>query len=292
MAGARKEWIARICAEEGLPDSYAANVVDYLRVLADHILESRREQSRPVTVGINGGQGSGKSTLSLFLVEWLIRECGLSALCLSLDDLYYSKAKRLELARSIHPLFATRGVPGTHDVALGMRLLDKQLGIRDGETLAMPKFDKAADDLLAEAEWPVVAIPVDVVVFEGWCIGARPQSDAALETPINDLEAKEDRDGRWRFAVNEHLKTDYGELFKRLDRLVMLRIPSFEKAIAWRQLQESKLGDQLNRKQLMRFMMHFERLTRHMLESVPTYADAVIDIDDQHNFRGQKGLSV
>lgn len=284
MAGAQKQWIARICADAGLPDNYAANVVDYLRLLADHILGLRREPSRPVAIGINGGQGSGKSTLSLFLVEWLIRECGLSALCLPLDDLYYSKAKRLELARSVHPLFATRGVPGTHDVALGMRLLDKLLGIRNGGTLAMPKFDKAADDLLEEVEWPVVATPVDVVVFEGWCIGARPQSYTALETPINDLEEKEDGDGRWRLAVNEHLKTDYGELFKRLDTLVMLRIPSFEKAIEWRRLQESKLSDPLNRRQLMRFIMHFERLTRHMLETVPTYADVVVDIDDQHNF--------
>lgn len=292
MAGAQKQWIARICADAGLPDSYAANVTDYLRRLADHILGLRREPSRPVTVGISGGQGSGKSTLSLFLVEWLIRECGLSARCLPLDDLYYSKAKRRELAQSVHPLFATRGVPGTHDVALGMRLLDKLLGIGDGGTLAMPKFDKAADDLHEEAEWPVVATPVDVVVFEGWCIGARPQSDTALETPINDLEAQEDGDGRWRLAVNEHLKTDYGELFKRLDTLVMLRIPSFEKAIEWRRLQESKLSDPLNQRQLMRFMMHFERLTRHMLESAPTYADAVIDIDDQHTISGQNGLSV
>lgn len=291
MAGARFKWIARICAREGLPDTYAENVTDYLRSLADQVLELRQKTSRPVIVGINGGQGSGKSTLSLFLVEWLRRECGLLAVCLSLDDLYLSKAKRQELASS-HPLFATRGVPGTHDVALGREILDKLLGIRDAETLAMPKFDKAADDLLEKAEWPVVKVPVDVVVFEGWCVGARPQSAAALKTPINALEAEEDPDGRWRIAVNEHLKTDYAELFQRLDMLVMLRVPSFEKAIEWRQLQESKLSHQQNEDQLLRFMMHFERLTRHMLESIPAYADTVIDIDDQHNFQDQKGLSV
>ncbi len=283
MAGARRQWILGLCAEEGLPESYISNVIEVLRPLVDRVLELREELSRPVAVGINGGQGSGKSTLSMFLVEWLQRECGLSAACLSLDDLYYSKAKRLELAKSIHPLYATRGVPGTHDVELGMRILDDLLGIQSDGNLAMPKFDKAADDLLEKHEWPVVEVPVDVVVFEGWCIGAKPQSDTALETPINTLEAEEDADGRWRRAVDEHLTTDYAELFTRLDMLVMLRIPSFEKAIEWRQLQESKLSDQLSEKQLMRFMMYFERLTRHMLETVPSYADTVIDIDEQHN---------
>ncbi len=277
------QWIARTCAAETLPDSYATNVIEILRPLADQVLELRQELSRPVTVGINGGQGSGKSTLSWFLVEWLQRECGLSAACLSLDDLYLSKARRMELAQSSHPLFATRGVPGTHDVALGMHLLDKLLGISDDGTLAMPKFDKATDDLIDEAEWPEIEVPVDVVVLEGWCIGARSQSDAELDTPINTLEAEEDPDGQWRLAVNEHLKTDYAELFQRLDRLVMLRIPSFEKAIEWRRLQESKLSKQLSEEQLVRFMMYFERLTRHMLETVPSYADPVIDIDDHHN---------
>lgn len=277
------EWMARACAEEGLPGDYAGNVIEHLRVLADQVLELRQALSRSVIVGINGGQGSGKSTLSLFLLEWLERECGLQAACLSLDDLYLSKAKRRELARSIHPLFVTRGVPGTHDVALGMRMLDQLTGRREGRSLAMPTFDKAADELLEEAEWPVIAVPVDVVVFEGWCIGARPQSGTALDAPINVLEAEEDPDGRWRLAVNERLQTDYAELFERLDTLVMLRIPSFEKAIEWRQLQELKSAGRLDEEQLMRFMMHFERLTRHMLETVPAYADTVIDIDEQHN---------
>jgi D-glycerate 3-kinase len=292
MSVTQKDWIDRLVGEQRLPAIYASNITGLLQSLADRILERRHNLSRPVVIGINGGQGSGKSTLSFFLVEWLERECGLSAACLSLDDLYLSKAKRQELASSIHSLFATRGVPGTHDVALGLRVLDELVGTREVESLAMPRFDKAADDLLEKAGWPVVKVPVDVVVFEGWCVGAKPQPDAALEAPINALEAEEDPDGRWRIAVNAHLKTDYAELFGRLDMLVMLRVPSFEKAIEWRQLQESKLSHQQNEDQLLRFMLHFERLTRHMLESVPAYADSVIDIDDQHNFRRQNGLSV
>lgn len=282
MSDAPNDWIERLRVEEGLPESYANTVSEVLPPLAERIVERKRELSRTVIVGLNGGQGSGKSTLSLFLVAWLRQECGLSAACLSLDDLYLSKARRLELAQSDHPLFVTRGVPGTHDVVLGMRVLDKLCGLDGSSTLAMPAFDKATDDLHDVADWPVIDVPVDVVVFEGWCVGARPQPDSALVAPINALETDEDPDGGWRAAVNEHLKTDYAELFERLDTLVMLRIPSFEKAIEWRRLQESKLREQLSDTQLLRFMMYFERLTRHMLEHGPTYADTVIDINDQH----------
>ena len=282
MAGAKQTWIETFCAEEGLPGSYAENVSVYLQALADRVLERRHESPKPITVGICGGQGSGKSTLALFLVEWLERECGLSAICLSLDDLYLSKAKRQELSRTQHPLFTTRGVPGTHDIVLGMQVLDELLGVGQAETVAIPRFDKATDNPLDESEWPVVTTPADVVVFEGWCVGARPQADNAVAAPVNGLEAEEDPDGRWRTAVNEHLQTEYAELFKRLDMLVMLRIPSFDKAFEWRQLQESKSGGPLSDARLARFMMHFERLTRHMLDTVPDYADAVIDINDQH----------
>ena len=283
MASPQNEWMAATCASEGLPASYAEAVVDHLRGLSGRIVKLRNELSRPAIIGLNGAQGSGKSTLALFLVEWLRRECGLAAVCLSLDDLYYSKDKREEFARSVHPLFATRGVPGTHDVALGMRALDELLGIRKGGQLALPTFDKAKDDLLEEARWPLIETPVDIVVFEGWCVGATPQADDALQTPVNALERDEDPDGRWRAAVNEHLKADYAMLFNRLDMLVMLRVPSFDKAIEWRRLQESKLRYPLSEAQLLRFIMHFERITRHMLDTGPARADLVIDVDDQHN---------
>jgi D-glycerate 3-kinase len=280
------DWIARACAEKGLPDSYAVAVIGFLRELSGRILELRGQLSRTVVIGLNGGQGSGKTTLSLLLTDWLEREHDLSAACLSLDDLYYGKARRLELARSSHPLFATRGVPGTHDVALGMQILDKLTGLHADGAVRLPKFDKATDDHLEEAEWPAVQAPVDVVVFEGWCLGAVPQADDALEAPVNELEKNDDPAGRWRVAVNEHLQTDYAELFERLDMLVMLRIPSFDKAIEWRRLQESKLPDPQTEAQLARFMMYFERLTRHMLETGPAHSNLVIDINDEHELAG------
>jgi len=277
-------WIEELRQAEQLPESYGADVAEYLVPLAKRIHELHEQQAMPVIVGINGAQGSGKTTVTLFLAECLRRDFGLSVATLSLDDLYLGKADREKLAQEEHPLFATRGVPGTHDVALGQRLMRELTEQSQKRAVSLPVFDKATDDQLPRSEWRSVEAPVDVVLFEGWCVGARPQRDADLREPINALEARDDIDGRWRSFVNWSLKDDYAELFSQLDALVMLRIPSFEKVLEWRGLQERKMAGEpaMDKSELRRFIMHFERLTRHMLARMPDYANTVIDLDDSH----------
>ena len=80
----------------------------------------------------------------------------------------------------------------------------------------------------------------DVILFEGWCVGARPQSEAELQPPINELERRADPDARWRRYVNERLGSDYKDLFGHLDRLLMLEVPSLDKVVEWRLLQERR----------------------------------------------------
>lgn len=261
---------------EALPRDYAAVVELAWQPLADRIAS---EGKRPLVVGINGAQGSGKTTLCRFLEE-LLYQRRLRTVTLSLDDLYLMKAERLTLAQDEHPLFATRGVPGTHDVALGEAILDE---LRAGRTTTLPRFDKAADDRAAEGK--IAEGPVDVILFEGWCVGAVPQPAAALRDPVNRLEADEDPDGSWRREVNRRLATDYAELFARIDLLVMLKVESFEAVRANRRLQEQKLAARdpagaalMDDTALDRFLMHYERLTRWMLQEMPTRADVLIPI--------------
>lgn len=288
MSGLRqRQWIADLCAAENLPPSYAETVAGYLEQLATTVRELRKAHSRPVVIGISGAQGSGKSTLALFLANYLRREAQLSVARLSLDDFYLGKAARRELADTVHELFATRGVPGTHDVQLAERVVHALIDVRTSATVRLPKFDKASDDCLPENDWPEIDTPVDVVILEGWCLGARPQEAESLADPINALEEKEDPDGSWRRRVNDYLGEDYRELFDQLDALVMLRIPCFEKVLEWRGVQEEKLIQKVTASgyeelHLKRFIMHFERLTRHMLATMPSHADTVIDIDEQH----------
>lgn len=285
-----KSWIDELCRAERLPESYSAAVSNFVEPLAGRVQTLHEYLGRPVVIGINGAQGSGKSTFALFLANWLERELGLTVASLSLDDLYLGKQARRDLALQKHPLLRTRGVPGTHDVTLGSETLAALTDQGPHRVVRLPVFDKAKDDLLDTPEWRSVDGPVDVVLFEGWCVGARPQPDEHLTRPVNVLEAEEDTDGVWRTYVNESLQHDYRELFEWADALVMLRVPSFDKVGEWRELQEQKLRERavpgdvagMNSAEVRHFVMHFERLTRHMLEQMPSQADTVVDIDESH----------
>lgn len=276
--------LGALIAAEGLPASYRSLVEAHWRPLAAWIAARASGAGRPLVVGISGSQGSGKSTLCRMIEALMAADHGLRAATLSLDDLYLTRAERQELARTVHPLFATRGVPGTHDVALGLALL---AGVREGQAgLALPRFDKAQDDRAPEAEWPRLAKPIDVLLFEGWCMGARPQTEADLVAPVNQLEAMDDPDGLWRRHVNAALAGPYRALFDAADLMIMLAAPGFEAVLGWRQLQEAKLrartGSGMSDAEVARFVMHYERITRHLLADLPGSADVVIPLAADH----------
>jgi D-glycerate 3-kinase len=266
--------ISELIGAERLPANYREVIDASWRPLAAEIARDV-EAKRPLLVGINGAQGSGKTTLCKFL-EVLLAERGLMAVTLSLDDLYLSRAARAHAAADHHPLFATRGVPGTHDVERGMAILDRLLAGKDAE---LPVFDKTHDESSARTRH--VEGPVDIVLFEGWCVGASPQAAAELRVAANALEREEDPDGVWRREVNRRLATDYAELFGRIDLLVMLKVPDFATVRAHRGLQEKRLGAGpavMDDAALDRFLGHYQRLTEWMLAEMPARADIVVEI--------------
>ena len=269
--------VERLIAAEDRPGDYRTNVDQHWRPLSEDIAE--RYEGRPLIVGINGAQGSGKTTLCRFL-EALLLEHNQRAVTLSLDEIYLTRAERAALAKDCHPLFATRGVPGTHDVALGQSILDSLVA---GMPVDLPRFEKAADDRASEVT--EVLTRNDVILLEGWCVAALPQPGDALEDPVNRLEAEEDPQRVWRREVNRRLATDYAEFFGRLDLLVMLEVDGFEAVRGNRLRQEQKLAARrpdgaavMDEAALDRFVMHYERLTRWMLEEMPARADIVIQI--------------
>lgn len=261
--------IAKIIARERLPADYAETVERWWRPLARQIAQWHGAAGRTIVVGINGAQGSGKSTLCAFFEQALLPELGLRVVTLALDDLYLTQAERQVLGRTVHPLLATRGVPGTHDTQLGSAILQD---LTAGRPTRIPKFSKAIDDRLTMEQAHAVAGPVDVVLFEGWCVGAKPQESGELAVPVNGLEAEQDRDGVWRRFVNERLASDYAALFAQIDRLVMLRPASFESVFDNRLLQERKLRalanggtGQVDEDKLRAFISTYERITRAMM---------------------------
>ena len=257
----------------------------------------QQHNDQPLIVGINGAQGSGKSTLCEILQ--LIIEQGFEkrVATLSIDDLYLTHEQRKTLAETVHPLLQTRGVPGTHDLALGLSLFE-QLQSSESQ-IALPRFNKAIDDRTPVEQWPILTQAVDIVLFEGWCVGSLPQQDSALSQAINSLESDEDSEGRWRHYVNDQLANGYQTLFDKIDLLIMLEIPAMEKVFEWRSLQEQKLaathGEQsgvMTAEQVARFVMHYERITRANLAEMPDRADLVLKLNDDHQIYEIKAKAV
>ncbi|PLR28380.1 kinase [Caulobacter zeae] len=279
MSAPDPAWLPDFMRDERLDPGFAETFHALHLPLARRLIAAARAHGRPGFVaGLSGPQGSGKSTL-VAAVARLLADEDLKVAVLSLDDLYLTRAQRQALARDVHPLLATRGPPGTHDVALGLSLLDALAG--QGAT-ALPRFDKAADDRAPRQAWPVFDGPADVVLLEGWCLGARPQGAAALAAPVNALERDEDKGGAWRGYIDAALAGPYRELFGRIDWLAVLTAPDFATVRAWRRQQEAKLqaslaarGDRggLDPAALEHFLDHYERLTAWCAEDLPERAD-------------------
>ncbi len=274
--------IDALIAQELLPASYRDVVSAFWTPLATHIAR-RAARRNPLIVGVNGGQGTGKSTMCMFL-EVLLKQRGLRAVTLGLDDLYLPRAERERLAAAVHPLFVTRGVPGTHTAREGIGIIEDVLA---GRSFTMPRFDKGQDD--RKPEGVSIAGPVDVLFFEGWCVGAKPQDEAALAEPVNALEAAEDAHGIWRGLANRFLAEEYAKLFGLMDMLVMLKVESFDAVLANRKHQEAKLRAArpdapvlMSDADIDRFCAHYERLTKHMLAEMPGRADLVFPIGPGH----------
>lgn len=294
-------WRARFIDQQVLSTDYLDQAVRWFDPVAAQLAAHCSGASRPLVVGINGAQGSGKTTLSDYLCQWLVQEAGLRALSLSIDDVYLTRSEREQLAATVHPLFSTRGVPGTHDISLLLQTLAALASAPGTLPVAVPRFDKARDDRAAAEHWPRVLPSLDIILLEGWCLGASPQPVQALVEPCNALEREEDRAGRWRRHVNNCLAQDYAQLHQRVDVWLMLRAPSFDEVLRWRSEQERKLAASLehaagtrvmDEPALARFVQHYERLTRHCLATLPPRMDVVWELDRERVIRSWHGPGV
>jgi len=252
-------------------------------------LALRNQRQRYSVIGLSGLQGSGKSTLAGQVVS-LAQSRGIAALTVSIDDFYLGRAARNELARAVHPLLKTRGVPGTHDVPLVNFTLDALRNASAERPARIPRFDKGTDTRMPPSRWRHVKHPPRFVILEGWCIGVPPQTDAELKKPINELERKEDADGVWRHWVNDQLRRNYVPLWKRFDELAILQAPSFDVVLNWRDQQERALRKRnaaraQTTQQLKRFLQHYERLSRQALKELPALADLRLLLDAKRGVR-------
>lgn len=258
---------------------------DYFIPLAEEIKQHQSSAKNTYFVGVNGCQGSGKSTLSAFLKDYLSETYAMNVLVMSLDDFYFSRKERQLLAADVHPLFATRGVPGTHNMLQVKSVLHD---LKNHIDTTVPRFNKATDEPYPKSNWTRLSTAVDVVIFEGWCWGVAAQSTEQLAHAVNKFEAIEDPHAKWRNHANRQLSLNYQTLYHLMDKWVMLKASSFTDVYTWRVEQEQNLiamttnADKsgiMNDQQVLRFIQHFQRLTEHALETLPKLCDHVFELN-------------
>ena len=285
--------LAEFVQDHRLPDAYAEQARTFYLPLADWLLEKLdRSGGSPLVAGIYGAQGSGKSTLADLLCRTIESTGERSTLNLSIDDFYHTTRERARLAAEVSPLLATRGPPGTHDVDLALKTVRQAAALAPGESMTIPRFDKATDDRKPQADYDDAQGPIDLIVLEGWCLGSRSIDPERLLEPINDLERDEDKDGSWRRFVNASIES-YQPLFDSIDVMIMLKTTNLESVLRWRSEQEEKLRTArhsqgsgiMSRTEIERFVQFFERVSKNTEQQVEQVADVVIVLGEDHQVR-------
>ena len=250
-----------------------------------------KRKGKTLFLGFSGGQGSGKTTvtgiLKIILKKFFKRRIHIS----SIDDFYKTAEDRNKMSNEIHPLLKIRGVPGTHDINL-LKKFFNFIKKKKFKKIKLPKFDKSRDKRLKKKYWYNIKKRPEIVILEGWCVGAKPQSNSLIKKPINILEKYEDRDLMWRKHVNEKLKREYKKLFAMIDYFIFMKVPNFTMVFKWRLLQESKLRKKSRlKKKLMsyneirRFIMFYQRITLQMIKDLSKSASIVMLLKKNHEIK-------
>ena len=257
--------------------------------ICEKIWNDYKKKKKIKIIGLTGGQGAGKSTITQIIKLILETRYGLRVVYFSIDDFYKKSSDRIQMSKKVHQLFKTRGVPGTHDTNLIKKIIIN-LTKKNFKPLIIPIFDKSRDDRFPKKKWQKIEKQPQIIIFEGWCVGAKEQKKKYLKKPINILEKKYDPNIMWRSKVNYELKNEYKKIFNKINRLIFLKVPNFECVYKWRLLQEKKLHLTSKGKKIMsptqvrNFIMYYERITKQMLIDLTKKAYAVLYLDKNHRF--------
>ena len=250
-------------------------------------------KKKPLLIGLAGGQGTGKTTITSIISIILKKYFKLDIFKISIDDFYKTRKQRTLLSKNKHSLLMTRGVPGTHDIDIMLNFF-KKIKVKKFKILKLPKFNKAVDDRYSKSLWYKIQSKPDVVILEGWCVGARSQNFTELKKPINSLEKVHDQNFKWRQYVNYQLETKYKKLFNQLDCLLFLKVKNFSILRRWRLKQEKKLWLKsknkknlkiMNKSEVKNFMDTYQRITQQMFKDMPKYSSIIMNLNSSHQIK-------
>lgn len=259
-------------------------------------INKKKIKGETLFVGLAGGQGSGKTTISTMILLILKKYFKMKVFKISIDDFYKTREERIKMSKKIHPMLKTRGVPGTHDVNLILKFF-KNIEKIKFKKFSLPKFDKSIDDRCKKKLWYQVKDKPDIVILEGWCVGARASKKYELKKPLNVLEANLDKNKKWRNFVNLQLNKSYKKLFSQLNLLIYLKAKNFRILKEWRLKQEKKLRIKfrknksskiMSKEEVLKFMMTYQRITEQMFKSCPKYCSAVLFLNNKQQIQNLK----
>ena len=296
FSGVKEKYLRFIKSQEALGEPFRdklGQLNNFYIPISEVVHKSYLKNKNTTIIGLTGGQGSGKSTISKVLKIILKTRFNLDTVIFSIDDFYKTFKDRKKMSKNISHLFLTRGAPGTHDTKMLYKCF-KNIKKKNFKNFLIPIFDKASDDRCKKSKWVKVFKKPNIVIFEGWCVGAKAQKKKDLFKPVNNLEKNEDKRLVWRKKVNNELKGNYKKIFSLIDELIFLKVPSFKYVYKWRLLQEKKLQRNskgkkiMNKEELKRFIMFYERITRNMIKTLASNSKVLINIDTKHRLKSIK----
>lgn len=257
--------------------------------LAMQLAAKQKALGRPLIQGILGGQGTGKTTMGRMLTS-ILSQLGDRTLSLSIDDLYKTYAERQQL-REVDPRLIWRGPPGTHDVDLGLQVLDRlrkqwsQPGEETTQFIEVPRFDKSAWQGAGDRTTPELVEAADIVLFEGWFVGVRPVEEDIWDNAPAPILTEGDR----AFARDNNQRLqEYLPLWDRLDSLIVLYPVDYRLSLAWRKQAEHEMiasgKSGMSDAQIEKFVRYFwqalhPQLFIDPLLKNPAWVDLVIEIN-------------
>ena len=256
-------------------------------------ISKNADKKRPYFVGLAGGQGTGKTTISSLIRIILIKYFRLNVFRISIDDFYKTRKERISLSKKVHSMLLTRGVPGTHDINMMLNFFRKSKN-KKFKRLKIPTFNKAIDDRFSKKKWYDLKKRPDVIIFEGWCVGAKAEKNSSLSKTINFMEKTKDQKQVWRKYVNQQLKSKYKNLYSQLNCLIYLKAKNFSLLQKWRLKQERKLwiSSKKNSKlkimskgDVINFMQTYQRITQNMFRYMPKYASIIFNLNNNHQIK-------
>ncbi len=256
-------------------------------------IAKKSDYKKPYFVGLAGGQGTGKTTISSIIKIILEKYFKLKVFKISIDDFYKTRKERKALSKKVHPMLLTRGVPGTHDINMMLDFFKKSKA-KKFKNMKLPKFNKAIDDRFPKNKWNKINKRPDIIIFEGWCVGARAETNKTLKKSINSMEKANDHKLVWRKYVNLQLKTKYKKLYSQLNCMIYLKAKNFSLLQKWRLKQEHKLWLKTKKKgshkimskgDVINFMQTYQRITQNMFKNMNKYASIILNLNSNHQIK-------